>query len=548
MERIEFIGSGKSHAATARKALWSAALVALVISVLGGGIGPGAVLGAAITLGMVLLVDILAIRPALAGRLIAVVDADGIESRFFDSKTKRYRWEEIDRVEMQGAGGRSVQFVLRALPGRPDKRRFLNGLNPCRPKLALGGLDAQDHARLVAILLDRIGALRGDAGREQLAAFQEEAAFRQQLAERVPVPTRTYALVAANVAAWLWTLTAGAAWDHADARRLLELGGNSAFQVQHGEWWRLLTAAFLHNGFMHVAMNMIGLLAMGPLLERLLRPRQFLLVYFGSALAGSAASLHFGAQSNVSVGASGAVFGVAGALLATFLFHRRHMPKAFSKRGFVGMALFVGYNLLQGAGQPSIDNAAHVGGLLAGALIAALSPLRMVRETSEETARRRGWVSAAAALLLVGVLASTAPAATVDQRQVFASLDTLQKAFVHLDRAGQGLVDDQKAVKAGRMTQLEADERSRTVHAPVFQSVLDEFRSVQLPPGHPALPLASTGTRMTQLVHEAMAMESDVVDGKPVPARPQRAKEIDAELKRLRVELERQAAEMKARR
>ena len=186
--------------------------------------------------------------------------------------------------------------------------------------------------------------------------------------------------------------------------------------------------------------------------------------------------------------------------------------------------------------------------MLAGALIAALSPLRVGPETSEEKVRQRGWASAAAVLLFIGVLAWTAPVATVDQRQVLASLDTLQKAFVDLNRAGQALLDDQKAVKAGRLTSLEADERSRTVHAPAFQSVLDEFHSVQLPPGHPALRLASSGTRMTQLAHEAMAMESDVVDGKPVPAHPQRAKEIDAELKRLRVEIDREVAEMKARR
>jgi hypothetical protein len=124
----------------------------------------------------------------------------------------------------------------------------------------------------------------------------------------------------------------------------------------------------------------------------------------------------------------------------------------------------------------------------------------------------------------------------------------MQTAFVHLGKVGEALDRDQKDVKAGRMTALEADERSRTVHAPAAKAVLDEFRAVQLPPGHPAQPMVTTGTRMTQLLHEALAMESDVVDGKPVPARPERAKEIGVELKRLRAELDREAAALRDKR
>lgn len=128
-------------------------------------------------------------------------------------------------------------------------------------------------------------------------------------------PWVSYALVLLNVAVWLITLASGAALMQAPADKMLVWGGNAASEVQRGQWWRLLTAVFLHSGLMHLAANMVALLCAGPTVERVYGSHRFLLLYLGAGLAGSALSMHFSAQHATAVGASGAVFGVAGALL-----------------------------------------------------------------------------------------------------------------------------------------------------------------------------------------------------------------------------------------
>ncbi|MFL6719004.1 MAG: rhomboid family intramembrane serine protease, partial [Burkholderiaceae bacterium] len=98
-----------------------------------------------------------------------------------------------------------------------------------------------------------------DVGRQPGAA----AAFanrRQALARQ---PWVSYALVLLNVTVWLLTLASGAALLQAPAEKMLAWGGNAASEVQRGQWWRLLTAVFLHSGLMHLTMNMAGLLCTG---------------------------------------------------------------------------------------------------------------------------------------------------------------------------------------------------------------------------------------------------------------------------------------------
>jgi len=124
-------------------------------------------------------------------------------------------------------------------------------------------------------------------------------------------PWVSYALVLLNVAVWLLTLASGAALMQAPADQMLVWGGNAASEVQRGQWWRLLTAVFLHSGLMHLTMNMAALLCTGPTVERVVGSRRFLLLYLGAGLAGSALSLHFSAQHSTAVGASGAAKGAS---------------------------------------------------------------------------------------------------------------------------------------------------------------------------------------------------------------------------------------------
>jgi rhomboid protease GluP len=148
---------------------------------------------------------------------------------------------------------------------------------------------------------------------------------------------------------------------------LLDWGANFRPLTLEGQWWRLLTACFLHIGIMHLLLNMYALLYIGFLLEPYLGKTRFLAAYLISGIAASTTSLWWN-DLIISAGASGAIFGMYGvflALLTTNLF-----DKSVKKALWISIALFVGYNILNGLKPNSgIDNAAHIGGLLSGLII-----------------------------------------------------------------------------------------------------------------------------------------------------------------------------------
>ncbi|ARS37928.1 hypothetical protein CA264_17410 [Pontibacter actiniarum] len=163
-----------------------------------------------------------------------------------------------------------------------------------------------------------------------------------------------------------------------DAARLVELGANFGPYTLTGEWWRLLTSMFLHGGLVHLLFNMVALVNIGTQLEALVGRVQFVLAYVLCGLAGSVVSLWWTSpEVSVSVGASGAIFGMFGMLLMVLLLERELDWK--SKRAILGNMVFViGINLAYGM-RGGIDNAAHIGGLLAGVVFGSVLLLRSGR-------------------------------------------------------------------------------------------------------------------------------------------------------------------------
>jgi membrane associated rhomboid family serine protease len=133
--------------------------------------------------------------------------------------------------------------------------------------------------------------------------------------------------------------------------------------VADGEYYRLLTAAFLHGSVIHIALNMYALYLFGPPLEAAFGRARFLALYLVSALGGSAASYAVAAYNTPSLGASGAVFGLLGAF---FVVNRR------LGRDSGGLIVLLVINLAYGFLVPNIDWRAHLGGLVTGALCAAV--------------------------------------------------------------------------------------------------------------------------------------------------------------------------------
>ncbi len=151
------------------------------------------------------------------------------------------------------------------------------------------------------------------------------------------------------------------------------LGAQVNSWVGAGEYWRLLSAIFLHGGLTHLAFNGWALYSLGRDIESLYGPLWFTAIYFISGLAGNIAWYVLGADVP-SVGASGAIFGLIGAEVAYFL-RNRQLFGAFGRQRLGNLAVLIAINLFFGFTVPNINNYAHLGGLVAGFLLGlVLSP------------------------------------------------------------------------------------------------------------------------------------------------------------------------------
>ena len=149
-----------------------------------------------------------------------------------------------------------------------------------------------------------------------------------------------------------------------DANILAIFGANNIILIKNGEIWRLLTCAFLHVGLIHLVVNMYSLIVIGPSVEGLIGKGKFVFIYLFSAISASLMSLVFVDSNIVSVGASGAIFGLMGALLYSGYHYRLYLNDAI-KTQIIPVILF---NLVIGFMMPGIDNGAHIGGLIGGYL------------------------------------------------------------------------------------------------------------------------------------------------------------------------------------
>jgi len=181
---------------------------------------------------------------------------------------------------------------------------------------------------------------------------------------------------------------------------LVALGGNYGPLSLGSQPWRLLTSAFLHGGLIHIAFNMGALYQLGRLTERLYGNLPFLAIYLLCGLAGSLASAAM-PEARISVGASGAVFGVVGASLVGLRRGGLQTSIAAFARSQRQLTSLVGINLVFGFVVPGIDNAAHLGGLAMGLLAGAAMSRRIPPPPG--TAARQAGVAAALSVLLVGL-------------------------------------------------------------------------------------------------------------------------------------------------
>jgi len=180
----------------------------------------------------------------------------------------------------------------------------------------------------------------------------------------------TYVIFGLNILVFVLMQLAGGSTNDAT---LMSFGVKSNYDIDHGQIWRLVTPIFLHIGILHIFFNSYAIWVVGPQVEKLYGAARFTIIYILCGVGGVYGSYLMHPES-LSAGASGAIFGLFGAMLVFGFKYRSSIPPAFAKAvdrrvlPVIVINLFIGYMI------PHIDNSAHVAGLLTGAALAAIIP------------------------------------------------------------------------------------------------------------------------------------------------------------------------------
>jgi membrane associated rhomboid family serine protease len=257
----------------------------------------------------------------------------------------KLNWRRIVDVENQGNALRIGYQV----PGDRDV-----GINVWFP-----------NPTVAAQIADILPKTRTQQFQPQLSMEME---YQERLLSQPPKSTATLTLLVANVALFIAAALGGAGWFIPNPAIEIAAGSNLGPLTTHGEWWRLITALFVHFGLIHLLFNMWALAAFGALSERLLGIRSFIFIYFVSGITANLFSITL-RPSIDTAGASGAIFGILGALLAVYWRNKRTLPFTVVRSERTAVIMFATFALLGGFLYEGVDNAAHLGGLFTGLLL-----------------------------------------------------------------------------------------------------------------------------------------------------------------------------------
>jgi rhomboid protease GluP len=194
----------------------------------------------------------------------------------------------------------------------------------------------------------------------------------------LPRPVVTIALITLCSLVFVGMVLSGVSIISPRNLQLWQWGANFGYYTVRGQWWRLITSAFVHIGLLHLLFNMWCLWRLGFLAELIFGRGKYLAIYLVCAVVSAMASIAWRPMA-ASAGASGAIFGIAGALLATFYFRKLPLPPSAARPMLRSLVTFAIVNLAFGSLVPGIDNAAHVGGFACGLVIGAVLPKRQPR-------------------------------------------------------------------------------------------------------------------------------------------------------------------------
>ncbi|NIE62932.1 rhomboid family intramembrane serine protease [Burkholderia sp. Ax-1719] len=409
---------------------------------------------------------------------------------------------------------------------------LVNGPGELEPIILRTG-DREDAALLAASL--PLQTTRSYATEQRV-----ESLFLEQMKQRTPYVWATWAIVAITSLIFIAMAAHGAGVWRVNAVAAIAAGSNFGPYTQDGQWWRLLTAVFVHFGLMHLAFNMLVLAQFGRLAERFYGSARFIAIYLFAGVTGSLMSLlvHPGINS---AGASGAIFGVIGAVLAFLLLRRQTTPRGFYVKHFRLAAWFTVYALFNGLTRPGIDNGAHVGGLISGFLFGLVIAPPLVRASSRSVVARAMAIGAPAVLAGGFLVCLSATLAMLNRLPVRQESMQFSALIIKASEIENNALTDLKTLPRDRLTaqgRAALAERIRATLLPEWQQLDTMFATARLIPDSP-----SARTRIKLLTYyDDMSQELELI---AMQAEQNRLNDpaTTAELRRLNIEARRARAD-----
>lgn len=284
----------------------------------------------------------------------------------------------------------------------------------------------------------------------------------------------TYVLLGLNILIFVLMSASGGS---KNVNVLLEYGASFGPSFRAGQYWRLVMPMFLHIGWEHLATNMFALWLLGNFLEPLYGYGRFSLLYVLSGMGGSLLSME--ASTHIAAGASGAIFGIAGAMLVTGILHPETIPRRWRDVFGIGILLVIILNLIFGHFVRHIDNWAHLGGLVTGLVLAWLIPPARagLANWSRSTAQPVLAIPVAIVLVAMGAAANHAAktrevSSLLEASNKLASAGKAEQAAAVLDRARRIEPRDPRITEAEGLLALETHQYDKAISK--FSNLLRE--------------------------------------------------------------------------
>ncbi|SFN80828.1 rhomboid protease GluP [Nitrosospira briensis] len=317
------------------------------------------------------------------------------------------------------------------------------------------------------------------------------------LHQQIPAVPVTKLLGVINLVVFAAMLAGGAGLWHSSNSVQLAWGANFGPATQDGEWWRLGSAMFLHFGVVHLALNLCALWDVGQLVERMYGHVRFACIYFASGLAGNLLSLVAHRGLAISGGASGAIFGICGALLVFMWRERGNLHPRDFRWFFWGAAGFAAVSLVLGLLITGIDNAAHIGGFAAGILGAMIfaRPAEAGGRGSSRRLRRTRLLAGGAFALAIIILVTQIPVRTYRWSEEVLTRQEIGEFLrddAAITRTWQNILDE------GKQGGVSFDELAGRIDIAVGDRYEESFEQLSHLPPDPALPSAATVEMLRQ--------------------------------------------------